>query len=180
MSASPQKYNSTQVVLHWLIAVLVLFMLMMGHFVLAQTANSDPIKTIGLRGHMTIGIVLLVLTLIRIVWRRKSVQPAHATTGNPLLDKLGVAAHYALNIFTLLVALSGIGIAIQSGLPEIILGGQGELPVDFADYPARFAHGLLTKLLAVLVVIHILGGLYHQFILRDGLFKRIWFGKSDG
>jgi len=46
-------------------------------------------------------------------WRKKTVQPVHAETGNTFLDKLGVVAHYALNISALLVAGSGIGIAVQ-------------------------------------------------------------------
>jgi len=127
---------------------------------------------------MIFGSVILLLTLARIVWRRKSPQPAHAATGNPLLDKLGVAAHYALNIVVLLVAASGIALAFQAGLPGIVFGGEGQLPADFWSYTPRKAHGLLTKLLMALIVLHVVGGLYHQFIIKDGLFRRMWFGKS--
>jgi len=131
MLALPSKYNNVQVALHWLVAVLVLFMLFMGNFFLAQTPNTDPMKITGLRAHMIAGVAIFVLILIRLVWRRMSVQPPHAETGNALLDKLGVAAHYAFNILALLVVASGIGIALQAGLPDIVLGGLGTLPEDF-------------------------------------------------
>lgn len=127
MSTKISKYNTVQIALHWVVALLVLFMLVMGTFVLAQTPNSDPSKLTALRGHMLFGGVILLLTLIRLVWRRMSVQPDHAETGNALLDKLGVAAHYGLNLLTLVAAASGIGIALQAGLPGIVFGGQGVL-----------------------------------------------------
>lgn len=177
MSMKTSKYNNIQVALHWLVALMVFFMLIMGTFVLAQTPNSDPSKVLALRGHMIFGGAILLLTLVRLVWRRMSAQPDHAETGNALLDKLGIAAHYALNLLTLLVAASGIGIAFQAGLPGIVFGGQGILPPDFWAYPPRIAHGILTKLLAALIVLHVAGAIYHQFIIKDRLFARIWFGK---
>ena len=179
MSIKISKYNTIQVALHWLVALMVLFMLIMGTFVLDQTPNSDPSKVAALRGHMIFGGAILLLTLIRLVWRRMSAQPGHAETGNALLDKLGIAAHYALNFLTLLVAASGIGIALQAGLPGIVFGGEGTLPPDFMAYTPRIAHGILTKLLAALIALHVAGALYHQFIIKDRLFTRIWFGKRD-
>ena len=179
MSMKPLKYNNFQVALHWLVALMVLFMMIMGTFVLTQTPNSDPSKVLALRGHMIFGSAILLLTLVRLIWRRMSTQPDHAETGNALLDKLGVAAHYALNFLTLLVAASGIGIAFQAGLPGIVFGGQGNLPPDFWAYTPRIAHGILTKLLAALIALHVIGALYHQFIIKDRLFARIWFRKRN-
>lgn len=172
-----KKYNTTQVALHWLVAILVLLMLFMGMTVLEETPNSDPAKIDALKGHMTIGGIILLLTIVRIIWRKKSEQPAHVVTDNPLMDKLGVAAHYALNILTLLVALSGVGIAIQAGLPDIVFNGQGTLPENFDEFLPRLAHGLFVKLLAALVLLHVIGALYHQFVLKDGIFDRISFRK---
>lgn len=68
-------------------------------------------------------------------------QPRRAATGNAMLDKLGVLAHYALNIPALLFAASGIGIALQAGLQCIVFGRQGTLPVGFLVHPPRIAYG---------------------------------------
>lgn len=180
MLATVSKYNIIQVILHWLTALLVIFMLAAGELMLSKIPNSSLEKPDALKGHMIFGATILILTLVRIIWRRLNAQPDHAKTGNGLLDKLGVIAHFALNILTLLVAISGIGIALQAGLPEIVFGGEGALPETFHDLIPRKAHGLLTKLLMFLVVIHVVGALYHQFIIKDNLFKRMWFGKSTG
>ena len=58
-------------------------------------------------------------------------------------------------------------------------GGQGALPKDFLEFPLRLAHGVLTKLLGALIFLHVVGALYHQFHLKDQLFRRMWFGKSE-
>lgn len=68
----PSKYNNIQVALHWLAALMVLFMLFMGTFVMSQIPNSDPSKMAALRGHMIFGGVILFLTLLRLIWRKKA------------------------------------------------------------------------------------------------------------
>ncbi|MGI9350080.1 MAG: cytochrome b [Rhizobiaceae bacterium] len=49
---------------------------------------------------------------------------------------------------------------------------------DFNSVFARMVHGILTKLLIALIGLHVVGALYHQFIVKDRLFARIWFGKK--
>jgi len=179
MTSKPSRYNNFQIILHWLTAILILFTLFIGQFVLEQTPNSDPIKVDGLRGHMIIGSVIIIIVIVRVILAEVSAQPPHATTGRKFLDKLGVVAHYSLNILALLVAFSGIGIAVQADLFAIVFGGQGALPKDFFEFPLRLAHGVLTKLLGALIFLHVVGALYHQFHLKDQLFRRMWFGKSE-
>ncbi|WP_425046510.1 cytochrome b [Primorskyibacter sp. S87] len=178
MTTSTNRYNSIQVALHWLSALLILFMLVMGTFALSKLPNADPAKLMALRGHMMFGGVILLLTIIRIIWRKISEQPPHATTGNAALDKLGVATHVSLNLLTLLVAGSGIGTAMQAGLPGVVFGGEGSLPPDFSIYSARIAHGIFTKLLFALIALHVAGAIYHQFVVKDRLFSRVWFGRG--
>ena len=178
MSSLPSKYNNIQVALHWLVAVMVIVLLIMGNAVLSRTANTDPSKIMGLRAHMLVGGAALILTVVRLLWRRATTQPLHTKTGNEKLDWFGVAAHQALNILVFLVAASGIGIALQAGLPGIVFGMEGALPETFFVFPSRIAHGVLTKLLLALILLHVLGAVYHQFFLKDRLFKRVWFGRS--
>jgi cytochrome b561 len=43
--------------------------------------------------------------------------------------------------------------------------------------PTRIAHGLIATLLVALIVLHIAAAIYHQVVLKDGLLRRMWFGK---
>ncbi|HYS85465.1 MAG TPA: cytochrome b/b6 domain-containing protein, partial [Bradyrhizobium sp.] len=73
-------------------------------------------------------------------------------------------------------ALSGLVMALQTGLPGIVFGG-GTLPADFWVYPMRSVHYLFSRMLMALIALHITGALYHTLLLRDGLLRRMWFGR---
>jgi cytochrome b561 len=51
------------------------------------------------------------------------------------------------------------------------------LPESFVAYPTFIAHGYIALLLAGFIVLHVLAALYHQFIRKDRLFRRMWFGR---
>lgn len=178
MSGTATKYNNFHVALHWLSAALIMFMLVMGTFSLAETPNSDPGKLFALRGHMLFGGAVFLLTLIRLIWLWTHAKPAHAATGNGLLDKIGISVHHLLYVLVIVILASGIGMALLSGLPGIVFGGEGSLPQSFFEYPPRFVHGITTKVLAAVVLLHGVGALYHQFVLKDRLFARMWFGRG--
>jgi cytochrome b561 len=50
------------------------------------------------------------------------------------------------------------------------------LPADFWVYPVRRVHYAVSRLLMVLIALHVSGALYHTIIRRDGLLRRMWFG----
>lgn len=173
-----KRYHWLLVSLHWLIALLVLLSLFAGGLLLSHMPNSDPAKVGALAGHMIIGITIGVLLLLRLAARLGSTKPARATTGNRILDTVAIWTHWGLYLLVALVVLSGLSTSVAAGLPDIVFSGSGApLPVDFHVYSARQAHGILTKLLLALACLHIAAACYHQFVLRDGLIGRMWYGK---
>ncbi|MCP3970299.1 MAG: cytochrome b [Rhodobacteraceae bacterium] len=175
------SYHPLLVVLHWLLAVLIVGGLIMAGNVLAETPNSDPSKLIALKMHMTMGIVILVLMLIRLALRLVTAKPPKADTGNAALNTGSVLAHWGLYLLVIVMCASGLALANMAGLPAIVFGGSGEaLPTDFSAFGPRAAHGILAKLLGLLILAHVAGFLYHQFLRKDGLFGRMWFGNRQG
>ncbi|MCK5445650.1 MAG: cytochrome b/b6 domain-containing protein [Rhodospirillaceae bacterium] len=168
----PTKYNNPQVALHWLTAAVILFMLVAGALGLANMENADPDKIGALRIHMVLGVLVFMLTLGRIVWRVKTEQPKPMQSGNAMLDKLGVSMHYVLYLITLVIAASGVSLAIAAGLPDVVFFGQGALPADFFDFLPRYMHGISTKLMMGLILLHIMGGVYHAIASKT---RRMWF-----
>ncbi|MDH5577946.1 MAG: cytochrome b/b6 domain-containing protein, partial [Betaproteobacteria bacterium] len=73
---NPSRYHPALVALHWLIAILVLFSLGMGMLVLEEIPNSAPEKIDALRGHMVVGVALLLLMLVRLGVRLGTRRPA--------------------------------------------------------------------------------------------------------
>ena len=174
------RYHPFLVTLHWVLAIMIVGGLIMGTFVLSATPNSDPFKMTSLTMHMSMGILILILMIIRLVVRLSTAKPPHADIGNELLNKGAVAAHWAFYVLVIAMCGSGLAIANMAGLPEIVFGGSGEpLPASFDDLPPRAAHGIIAKLLGLLILAHVAAGLYHQFVRKDGLFGRMWFGKRN-
>lgn len=62
----------------------------------------------------------------------------------------------------------------------IVFGNSGEaLPGDLTVLPQRVAHGLFARLLLALIVLHFAAALFHQFVRKDGLLDRMWFGNRN-
>ena len=173
----PARYHTALVALHWLLALLLIVALSMGTFALKTVPNSSPDKIDALRGHMIAGGLILLLTLVRLAVRLKTAHPAPASTGYALLDRLAPATHWALYGLVLLMAGSGVAMSVLAGLPGIVFGGVGSLPVNFDALPPRAVHGIVAKLLMLFIAMHIAAALYHQFVRRDGLLARMGFGR---
>jgi cytochrome b561 len=112
----------------------------------------------------------------RLVLRSRTEHPAAASAGHPLLDRIAWVSHRLLYVATIGLPISGLILALQSGLPWIVFGG-GKLPADFWAYSFRMVHYIFSRWLMVLIALHVLGALYHTLVLRDGLLRRMFFGR---
>jgi cytochrome b561 len=151
--------------------------LLLGFTQLGATPNDDAkIQTLSL--HMPVGISLLVLMVVRLFVRFFTPKPEPATAGNPILDKIGVVVHYLFYLVVIGMGVSGMGTSIQAGLTAIVFERSGALPPDFAVFPPAIGHGFLSYVLTGLVFLHVGAALFHQFIRKDNLLARMWFGKE--
>ena len=174
------RYHPFLVALHWLMALMILLALVAGNFMLDPMPNDSPDKAGALAGHMTVGLLIGTLLILRLITRLKAIKPPHATTGNALFDRIGVWTHWVFYFLIAGVVLSGIATAMGAGLFPIAFGGSGAAISNLIDeLPQRAAHGLFTTLLIVLILLHIAAAVYHQFILKDGLLRRMWFGSRE-
>ena len=174
----PARYHPLLVAIHWIMALMILVLLLAGAFLLEPLPNTDPQKIDGLFGHMLFGLTVMVLLIVRIVVKLRTRNPPHVETGNALIDRAGVWAHWALYGLIFVVAGSGMAMSAMAGLPDIVFGGSGApLPESFWDYPPRYVHAIATKLLGALILLHIAAAVWHQAIRKDGLMARMWFGK---
>lgn len=172
------KYHPALVILHWILVPALIIALVMGGNVLSEIPNDSPEKVGALKGHMIIGLGILGLMLIRFVIRLRTAKPPHADIGNSFLNISGIIAHYALYLLVFMMAGSGIATSMQAGLPDIVFGGSGAaLPETFDIFAPRIAHGIIAKVLFITIILHALAALYHQFVRKDGLLGRMWFGK---
>jgi cytochrome b561 len=177
MTVRVSRYHPLLVAMHWLLGALIVAALTLGALVMAKIPNSDPVKIGALRGHMMGGSVILTFMIVRLFVRARTARPEVASARHPALDRLAWASHRLLYVLVFAQAASGAVMALHFDLPAIVFAGHGALPADFWVYPVRAVHYAVSRLLMALIALHVAGALYHTFVLRDGLLRRMWFGK---
>ena len=169
LKSTPTRYGTVAIALHWLTAAAILGLFVTGQFTETDDAAA---KLSALQWHAPLGLSVLVLTLVRIGWWVwGDTRPAPIGAGLQLTAaKLGHAAFYVLMIG---MALSGMAMMALSGAGDIVFNGApGPLP-DFHDYLPRIPHGIGSKLLLALVVVHVAAAIWHQAVLKDGTMARM-------
>jgi cytochrome b561 len=169
-TSAPKRYTPLWVTLHWLTALLVFAEFYLG---LTSVGLAAEAKAPILRLHMPIGVTILLLTVIRLIVRWRTPRPEDASTGNRFLDMLGKGTHHMLYLLLILMALTGMGLSLRFNLAPAVFEGSAPIPADLTPG----LHGLFFLLIALLILLHIGAALYHQFILRDHLLARMWYGK---
>jgi cytochrome b561 len=176
MKSTPERYGATVIAMHWLMALAIIVLIATG-FRAAHTV--DPIaKAAILRVHLPIAIAVLVLTVLRIGWWWGVDRKPGPVAGSPQWqERTAQAVHLLFYVVILGMIASGIGMMALSGAAPTIFGGEGALLPDFWTYPPRVPHGIGARLLLALLALHAGAALYHQFIRRDHLLRRMWFSR---
>ena len=167
------QYGSVAIAIHWSSATAVLLAFVAG----IVMTNSNPIPPALLIAHIALGLTVFALTLFRIVWWwRADKHPAPPADQPRWQRRAAVAVHALLYVLLILMATSGIATTVSSGAIPMIASGA---PVpDFSELIPRLAHGIMSKILLGLFVLHVAAALYHQLIRRDHLLARMGIGTA--
>jgi len=165
-----KQYSLRTAITHWLVFLLIITVLSLGIYLAESEDTAQKLSLLPV--HFLIGDIILLLTLLRIYFRKKDGELAPANA-NPLLNKLAAAVHYGLNISVIAVAVSGMVTVAQSGVIQAIKAGDPALIPDFSKVDAKEFHELFIGIALALVVVHIAAAVYHQFIVKDNLMRRI-------
>ena len=161
---TPKRYHPLMVILHWTTVILLL-----GAGILSGNGGSSPINV-----HMILGFLLLITMISRLILRFTVKRPARAEAGNPFLNKLGEVVHIALYFFAFYILTLGGLIASQRNLLGYLIENESVVRVS---QQLRDFHKMGWMAIILLLLLHIGGAVYHQFILKDNLLKRMWFDK---
>lgn len=171
--------------LHWLMAVLVMALLIVGFWMVDR---SDANLWDGLTGnlyasHKAFGFLVLWLMVIRLVVRLTRGVPDYPPGMSDTIRKLAKSTHYLM--YLLLFAVPLLGWAGVTAFPALVIAGGFHLPAmpgvpqDEALAKQLFSiHGTLAIALCVLIAVHLAGALKHLLIDKDGVFERMGFGKK--
>jgi cytochrome b561 len=175
MFETRDRYTGVARALHWTMALLVIAMIPAGFVLLSLPAG--PIQDTAFNLHRSTGVLLFVLTALRLAWRLSHPPPPLPASIPAAQRAVAHLVHVAL--YALLFAMPVIGWWATSayGAP-IIVFGLFELPPLVAKDEAlalrAFAlHGYVGIALALLIAAHAGAALHHHFIKRDGVLRRM-------
>jgi len=168
-------YSTTAKSLHWLIVALLL-----AQFVFAWTmphiGRNTPVTTL-ISLHFTFGIIILVVAIVRLVWRGIQGEPPPLDGLPPWQVQSARVIHWLLYGLLLVIPVLGWINASWRGMPIILFGA--ELPKLIATRMPGWGwtgdvHSLLAYYVMLTVIgLHIASALYHYFIRRDRVLQRM-------
>jgi cytochrome b561 len=170
------KYSKVAIALHWVVAALII-----SNFVLAQMAEGVPRDMRGayMNPHKAIGISILLLSLFRLYWRVGHKPPPLPEVISGWQARLGRLVHGLFYFLIIAVPLSGwIMSSAHPQAPPVSYFGlfEATLPIGKSESIAGVghdAHEILTKPLFILMLLHILAALKHQFADRLPFIQRM-------
>jgi cytochrome b561 len=172
---APARYPVRTRILHWLTAALVFSMLLIGFAMVNSIGSYASLRAV----HMTIGIVVLAIMVVRATNRFTHRVPKLPATVGWLEHKLVVGSE--LTLYTLLLAQPLIGWAMVSATGKsVVIFGSLHLP-RIAPFDAnlyfllRQTHSLLAYALVAVIAAHVSAVLLHTLTLRDGMLSRMGF-----
>jgi len=161
------RYGSVSRFLHWSIAILFLALIPMGIFtsiIPEDTAYRNAYYVV----HKTLGVIVFLLLLIRLIWNGLSPKPALESSLKPIERKLAHGVHFALYLMMIALPITGVVMTSYHGYPTFFFAW--ELPPLWAPSDsATIIWGSLHKyllpyLLYLILGAHILGALKHRYL----------------
>lgn len=151
-------YSFTQIRLHWIIALFIVFQLIFGEDMggawdqVEETGSAD--MTAMVWAHIIVGVLVLLLALWRLSLRLSRGAP-EAPEGPAAIKLAGHVTHWVL--YALMIGAPIGGLLAWYG------GVEAAAEIHEASKPAFI----------ILIALHVLGALYHQFVVKDNLLNRM-------
>jgi len=168
------RYTGVAIALHWLMAVAVIGMLGVGLW-MTELKNS-PFKIEIYTWHKWTGLTILMLAVIRVLWRVH--RPPPPLPPMPRWQELSAdGSHYLLYGLLFGMPLTGWLMNSAAGFP-LTWFGLFKVPALISKSRDAFefwgeTHELLSKVLIGLILVHLAAALKHHLIDRDDVLARM-------
>ena len=170
----PARYHPVSMALHWLLALLILGALGVGLYMTGLPFSPARLRLYN--WHKWVGMVILILSAARLLWRLTHQPPADLPM--PAWQRrVAHGAHGVLYLLFFAVPLSGWAYSSAAGFP-IVLFAVIPLP-DWVGVNRELSESLkplhhwLAYALGAVVALHVAGALKHHLIDRDTLLQRM-------
>ena len=168
-----QAYDGVAQAFHWSVVALLIAQYFTEWAPKSLGGGSDAIAD----WHLAIGPTILLLMLLRLLWRLTHRPPPPPTDLPVALRLLSRATHYAFYAILIVLPLLGWTAASGFGATPYLLG-LIPLPALIAQNKPLaetigHVHGALALALLAVIALHVAGALYHALVKQDGVLQRM-------
>jgi cytochrome b561 len=173
--SSPARYETTAVVLHWIVALLIIALIGIGWYMVGIPKNT-PERALFFNLHKSLGIVTALFIVMLIVWRMRHAAPPFPSA-MPQWERMAANLNHRLfYLLMVLVTLTGYLTSSFSGYGPKLFGiALPHWGWEDAALRGNFTavHRITALIFAVLIAIHIAAALKHLLVDKDGVFQRM-------
>lgn len=171
MKEGHNRFTLLQRVLHWFMAICILAMLFIG-VGMVSTIDSKYLTLVSI--HKSLGMVILVLAVLRLLIRLKYGAPALPVTMPETMKLAAKLSHIAFYCLMFAMPLLGWAMLSAADYPVVVAGLH--LPTIVAPNAALHsllwnAHRALAFCFFALILAHLAAALLHAWVRRDGVFE---------
>jgi cytochrome b561 len=173
---SSKGYGAIPQAAHWLTVILVAVAWALGLF--GDVLPKGAPRAAGLFVHMSAGLAVMALLVVRLAWNLANRPPHAEPTGLGIwVDRLGRGAHYLL--YGLLIAVPIAGIALQFARGDALpIFGIADIASPWVRDRAfarsvKEVHEILAHALMIVAGFHAAAALFHHWVLRDRTLARM-------
>jgi len=172
------RYGAVAVVLHWLMALLIILLIVVGLYMVSlPDVGFNTEKILLILFHKQYGILALALVSLRLAWRVGNVLPELVAT---ITDWQKVAARFVhLCFYGLMFSLPITGWLMSSaaGIPVYLFSSYSLpdyiSPNDHLFHTFITIHKWLSFSLIACILIHAGAAIRHHFLLKDETLKKM-------
>ena len=172
MLNNKSKYGLLSKLFHWLTAAGLIVQIPLGFYLV--DLDFDQTRVDIENYHILFGLIIFYATLVRLIF--KLLTPAPDFKGSAFLGQKFIAKlnHFFLYLALLTITISGIFKKLFNGESLIIFFKKISLTYSFELSEQFYSiHILANYALIGLITLHILAVLFHKFLLRENILKRI-------
>ena len=187
---TPIRYNDVAVILHWMIALLLIGMLILGKY-MGILEDDDPQKFVLVQLHKSFGVIALLLIIARLIWRTTYKAPAHPAHA-PKWEKLAAkSTHIVLYALMLVMPISGwlmvsasplnIDTILFNAIKWPHVPGADLLQENELDQLFYTIHAYASGVMILIIFMHVGAALKHHIINKDDVLRRMapdWQSRS--
>ena len=169
------RYSGLAILFHWGSAALIAALFVIGWQMVEMPLSPGKMEAYAL--HKSLGLLILVLAIVRIVRQRLRPSPPEPMGTPEWQRRAANATHVGLYLLMFALPLSGWAYNSSVGFPLSFFGlidvpGLPSGGTDMREF-WRTAHWLLGWGVVGLVSLHAGAALYHRVILRDSILQRM-------